>query len=334
MSARARTAPGPKTPIMPTLADLPDTPRYPIRAVSARTGVLPGTLRAWERRYQLLKPGRTAGKYRLYSERDVAIVRWVKGRLDAGVAIRAASADVDAMRRSGRWPSIPPAPPGPMGGRTEAPMDEGGRRLFAALVALNEARAADVLRSAHAEMEPEAVCLRILQPCLVAIGAAWHRGEIRIATEHFASQFLRGHLMALFQAMPIRRRAPRIVVGCAPRELHDIGALMLALFLRRAGYHVEFLGADVHLADLVEYARTSRPDLVCLSANSEATALALGSLKDMLDALSPAPRFGYGGAAFGQNPALRARVPGEYLGDDPVQALARVRDLPPAVRRS
>lgn len=317
---------------MPTLADLPDTPRHPIRVVSERTGVLAGTLRAWERRHRLLSPDRSKGNYRLYSERDIGIVRWVKSRLEAGMTIGAASADVEAMHRSGRWPTVPAMPPGPLGGRTDAATDGDAKRLFAALVALNEARAADVLRSAHAAMEPEAVCLRILQPCLVAIGAAWHRGEIRIATEHFASQFLRGHLMALFQALPMRRRAPRIVVGCAPRELHDIGALMLALFLRRAGYRVEFLGADVHLADLVEHARTSRPDLVCLSANAEATALALGSLKAMLDDLSPPPRFGYGGAAFSLDPALRMRVPGQYLGGDPIQALARVRDLLPSVR--
>jgi methanogenic corrinoid protein MtbC1 len=311
---------------MPTLADLSDTPRFPIRVVSARTGVAAGTLRAWERRHRLLVPGRSSGNYRLYSERDIGIVRWVKDRLGGGATIRVAAADVGAMRRSGRWP---PAPP-PLGGASSpaAPRTEGHlRRLYAVLVGRNEARAGEVLRAAHAEMGPEALCLRVIQPCLVAIGMAWHRGEIRIATEHFASQFLRGHLMALFQAEPVRRRGPRIVVGCAPRERHDIGALMLALFLRRAGYRVEFLGADVDLADLVEYARSSRPDIVCLSANSEATALSLGTVESRLTALSPAPRFGFGGAAFGQRPGLRERVPGRYLGGDPVEAVKRVRDL-------
>jgi len=317
----------PTPPTLPTLADLPDTPRFPIRAVSLRTGIPAVTLRAWERRYQLVAPRRSAGNYRLYSERDIGILNWVKGRIDVGVAVRRAAAEIGAMRRSGRWPSVPASLPGPAVGRAAAPADAHSRRLYAALVAHAEARATGVLRAAHAELDPETVCLRVLQPCLVAIGAAWHRGEVRIATEHFASQLLRGHISALFQAEPTRRNAARIVVGCAPHERHDIGALMLALFLRRAGYHVEFLGADVHLADLVAHARASRPDLVCLSANAEATALALAPLQAQLDALSPAPRFGFGGAAFTQSPALRTQVPGLYLGQGPTDALARIREL-------
>ncbi len=312
-------------PIIPTLVDLPDTPRYPIRTVSARTGIPAVTLRAWERRYQLVAPQRTAGNYRLYSERDIGILGWVKGRVDVGVAVGRAAADVGAMRRSGRWPAVPAELPGTAVGQAEATAEVHSRRLYDALVAHAEVRATGVLRAAHAELDVETVCLRVLQPCLVAIGAAWHRGEVRIATEHFASQLLRGHIMALFQAVPMRRRAAHIVVGCAPHERHDIGALIFALFLRRAGYHVEFLGADVHLADLVAHANASHPDLVCLSANAEATALALAPLQSRLDALTPAPRFGFGGAAFTHSPALRAQVPGHYLGDDPAQALARIR---------
>lgn len=323
---------------MPTIADQPDIPRFPIRAASARTGVPSVTLRAWERRHHVIIPRRTASNYRLYSERDVAILRWVKDRVDSGTALREAAAEVGAMRRSGRWPTVPdPMPiatddnatPASASANASAAADALSRRLYAALIARNETRAAEVLRTAHSRMDVESICLRIIQPCLVAIGEAWHRGDVRIATEHFASQLLRGHVMALYQSLPVRGRAPRVVVGCAPRERHDIGALMLALVLRRAGYRVEFLGADVHLADLVEYARSSRPDLVCLSANAEETALALQLLKGQLDALMPAPPFGYGGAAFHRDPALRARVPGHYLGGDPVAAVARVRELLP-----
>lgn len=317
---------------MATLADLPDKPEFPIRVVSARSGIPAVTVRAWERRYQLLSPRRSAGNYRLYSERDLGILRWVKARVDEGVAIRHAAAELDALRRAKRWPPAPPAAPAaPSGQRAQAPAVL-SRRLNEALVALDEARSAKVLRAAHAALDPETVCLEVLQPCLVAIGSAWHRGEIRISTEHFASQLLRGHVMALYQAAPAHRAAPRIVVGCAPQERHEIGALMLALFLRNAGFHVEFLGADVHLADLVEFARSTRPDLVCLSASAEGSALSLGPLEDQLAALSPAPRFGFGGAAFNQHPELRRRVPGAFLGHNPTEAVGRIRKLLPRRR--
>jgi methanogenic corrinoid protein MtbC1 len=315
---------------MPTLADLPDIPEFPIRVASARTGIPAVTVRAWERRYQLLTPRRSTGNYRLYSERDLAILRWVKGRIDEGLPIRQAAAELHAMRRAGRWPPAPAAAPGGPNKRRTLPPAVLSRRLYEALVTLDEARAAKLLRAAHAALDAETVCLAVLQPCLVAIGTAWHSGEIRISTEHFASQLLRGHVMALFQAAATHRGAPRIVVGCAPQERHEIGALMLALFLRNAGYHVEFLGADLHLADLVEYARAEHPDLICLSANAEATALSLRPLQDQLTTLSPAPRFGFGGAAFNRLPELRERVPGTYLGPSPTDAVARIRALLPA----
>lgn len=47
-------------------------------------GILPVTLRARECRYQLLKPQHTFGNYRLYSDHDLALWRWVKHRLESG----------------------------------------------------------------------------------------------------------------------------------------------------------------------------------------------------------------------------------------------------------
>ena len=47
-------------------------------------GILPVTLRARECRYQLLKPQRTSGNYRLYFDRDLTLLRWVKHRLESG----------------------------------------------------------------------------------------------------------------------------------------------------------------------------------------------------------------------------------------------------------
>ncbi|HWS03208.1 MAG TPA: MerR family transcriptional regulator, partial [Gammaproteobacteria bacterium] len=61
--------------------------RFPIRTVANLTGVNPVTLRAWERRYQLLRPERTAKGHRLYSQQDVERIRKVLDLLDRGIAI-------------------------------------------------------------------------------------------------------------------------------------------------------------------------------------------------------------------------------------------------------
>src|SRR5579885_451471 len=64
-----------------------DAPIFNTKAVVQQTGVPAPTLRAWERRYKLIAPERSDNAYRLYSQRDIALIRWLKERVDAGVAI-------------------------------------------------------------------------------------------------------------------------------------------------------------------------------------------------------------------------------------------------------
>ena len=57
-----------------------------IGELSKRTGVSPELLRAWERRYGLLQPLRSAGGLRLYSRADVERVGVMQGHLADGLA--------------------------------------------------------------------------------------------------------------------------------------------------------------------------------------------------------------------------------------------------------
>lgn len=299
---------------MTSIGDLPTTPRYTIHDASARCGIPPVTLRMWERRYGVVDPSRSPGNYRLYSERDVALLRWLKHEVDGGTAIRRAAEDLRQRMATRDWPPALPALHSRRG--TAVGLARIVRRLFDALVTSDEGRARMVLRQAGAQYDLDTLCLEILTPCLVEIGEAWHRGEIRVAQEHFASSLLRGHLVTLYQAYPLRRGARRALVGCAPSEQHEIGALMVALFLRRGGCRVDYLGANLDTADLVDYVREQRPALVALSASTEGPALALERTAEGLARLRPRPLFGFGGRAFNLDPGLRRRLPGHFLGED------------------
>jgi DNA-binding transcriptional MerR regulator len=316
-------------PAVPTIADLPDIPQHTIKHVCAQTGIQAVTLRAWERRYQVLQPRRTGGNYRLYSDRDIAILRWLKSRVDGGLAISFAAKELSAMRLSHAWPAATPALPAAPARASTTPPTAYVERLFTALTKLDEVQASAILREANSLFDLSEVCLDILQPCLVAIGDAWYRGKLHIATEHWASQYLRGQLLAMFQNLPLRPRSPRILIGCAPGEFHEIGSLMLALFLRRDGYRVDFLGADVHIGDLFDFARVERPALICLSANSEDTARELRTVQAKLAGMRPRPKFAFGGRIFNANPQLRETMPGIFLGQDAAAAQAQVRLLLP-----
>ena len=309
---------------MPTLADLPDTPKFRIASVCAQTGIQPVTLRAWERRYTFLRPRRTGSNYRLYSERDVALLRWLKQQVDVGLPIGQLAADVQERRRNGRWPELSSGRPKVE--NAEPPL-AWAARLYAALTTHAEQTARQLLDEADTVFDIATICTDILTPCLVQIGVAWERGEVRIATEHFASSFLRGRLLAHFLATPVKRSAARILVGTAPGELHDIGSLMFALLLRRDGHQVEFLGPDVPVEDLLAYAHETHPTVICLAASLPEAAQGLRHVNEGLAGMRPRPRFGFGGAAFVRHPELQAAIPGIFLGETVLEARATVRKL-------
>ena len=99
---------------MTTIVDLPEDPKYTIKTVSIQTGIRPITLRAWERRYSLLSPYRSDNRYRLYSERDIAVLRWIKNRLDGGLSISSAVREYKDFQKRETWPeAMPIQQPGP-----------------------------------------------------------------------------------------------------------------------------------------------------------------------------------------------------------------------------
>ncbi|MDR3574638.1 MAG: cobalamin-dependent protein [Anaerolineaceae bacterium] len=312
---------------MATIVDFPDTPKYTIKSVSNQTGILPVTLRAWERRHEILSPHRSENRYRLYSEREVAILRWIKSRIDNGIPISSAVSELHTLARQGIWPEAVPALPGTQPvGNALAP-DQYARQLYQLLIHHDESPAGDLLREAHTNFDLGTICNDIITPALVQLGEAWYRGEIRITTEHFASAYIRGRLLSMLQAYPSRKNAPYILCGCAPTEQHEIGALMLSVMLRSKGFRVEFLGPDVPIDDLVEYARFEHPQLILLSTTMRNSVSELFRLDEKLNKVRPKPHFGYGGAAFNQDPDLQGQLAGTFLGETLNAAVAKISEI-------
>src|SRR5215213_9573916 len=63
------------------------TPAFNLKVVLNETGLAADTLRAWERRYGLPLPQRTAGGHRLYSQYDIETIKWLIARQAEGLSI-------------------------------------------------------------------------------------------------------------------------------------------------------------------------------------------------------------------------------------------------------
>lgn len=326
------------------MQDLPllshsDVPAYNIKAVVLRTGIPAATLRAWERRYGALLPRRSQGNYRLYSDRDVAVLRWLKMQIDSGLSISRAVGVLEQLR--GRAEAGQPvagdaeAPvivrAARLGRNTATPHPEGWERLradlHAALVRLDEEGAGAIMAEATALYSVEHTCTHLVTPVLVQIGSDWHTNRLPVTTEHFATHFVLGRLLALFNSLPVGS-GDLILVGCAPGERHEVGPLMVALLLRRRGFNVRYLGGDIPAKDWARVIMDQKPTVVAISATGTESARSLAQIRDPLRGHAFAgTQFILGGQALAGESDIANQFSGDYVGSDIMAGIAKISQL-------
>lgn len=280
-------------------------PVYNIKAVSRLVGLLPVTLRAWERRYGIPSPLRGNQGYRLYSDHDLNTLRWLKQQVDAGMSVGRAVDYLHELRRMGQDPALlsiqpghlRPSPASASASSLQSLQDD----LLGALTRFDNNEGVEILRRAFALFSMERVLLELITPTLVTIGDRWHAGNLPIAVEHFASQFFMQQLMGILSASAPPTHPGSIIAACAPGETHQIGLLMISVMLRWRGWDVKYLGPDLNLERLEEALEPVRPTLLLFSANRPETAHNLLSLPAVLERFGePKPLVVVGGPAFQQ----------------------------------
>jgi MerR family transcriptional regulator, light-induced transcriptional regulator len=223
-----------------------------IGELSRRSGVSPELLRAWERRYGLLRPTRSPGGLRLYSADDLSRVREMQQHLAGGLA----AAEAAALAASSADEQVAPSPRLPATARAE---------LAAALDAFDEPRAQSTLDQLLSEATVERVLTDVILPFLEELGERWQRGEVSVAQEHFSTSVLRGRLLGLARGWG-RGLGPEALLACVPGERHELGLMAFGLALRSHGWRIAYLGSDTPLETINEAADALEPSLVVLSA--------------------------------------------------------------------
>lgn len=294
-----------------------ETPTYNLRAVVQETGLKADTLRAWERRYGLPVPKRSEGGHRLYSRRDIEILKWLVARVAEGLTI---------SRAVELWRKLEDAGEDPVAEHLErsigAPqqildagstLDEIREAWIAASLRFDEQSADAVLSQAFAIFPVETVTHQILLRAMSEIGDKWFSGEIGVEQEHFISQLTLKRLGALLVAAPTPTRSEKIIVACPPGEEHTISLLLLTLGLRRMGFQVFYFGADTPTTQLEQAVTKIKPNLVISFSQWLATSHGVVTLANSL--FNQGIPFAYGGRIFNLVPELRNKVPGHFLGD-------------------
>ena len=251
-----------------------------IHRVAKLTGLSKDVVRVWERRYGLVKPLRSANRYREYSDEDVQLLRFLKEELDRGQTIGALALEGrDALLQRMRISSSPSP-------QDLKPHDNFIDELVSLLDPLDRVRFEMKLNGAIAVIPFEEAVQRILLPLQRRLGELWHEGRVNVAVEHYVTKLIQQKLFSVMNQLPVNEFGPRVLSACPEGESHEIGAQAAAYIAATRGCHVYYLGPNLPITDLQAFCERVKPDLVLLSLTEIKSDAAAHQLLHELEAFS------------------------------------------------
>jgi methanogenic corrinoid protein MtbC1/DNA-binding transcriptional MerR regulator len=244
---------------------------FAMKIVAQRTGLSPHVIRSWERRYGTVLPGRSDTGRRLYSEAEIERLKLLQQAVGAGHSIgqiahlpterlsllvqhdQARQLEMQGLRRHRKEPQAP---------------ESDDSYLEVCLVAakrLDSAALSDALGRSAVALGYPAVMNRVLVPLAQELGEQWRQGALRIAHEHLASATLRAFLTTMMHRASVDEAAPCIIVTTPAGQVHEIGALLVAVTAAWEGWRVTYLGSNLPAEEIAAAARQNGARAVALS---------------------------------------------------------------------
>lgn len=243
-------------------------PRHPIRVAARRAGLTPATLRAWERRYGAVEPGRSDAGQRLYSDADIERLRLIKAASEQGRGASAVAglSDVDLSALVAEDAAEARTGLTDRGGQGPPEIELARRGALRAIAELDSLSLERSLKRSCLSLGPRVFVEDVLVPVLVAMGDAWVAGEMGPANEHLASGVIRRLLDWLLGTLAPEADGPLLVLGTPAGQVHEFGALLAGIVAADSGWRVAYLGPDLPAAEFARAAEGLGASAIALSA--------------------------------------------------------------------
>jgi len=255
--------------------------KYTVKAASKLTGITPETLRAWERRYGAVVPGREGKGRRAYSDQDIVRLTLLKQATDQGHAIRIVANQTQSQLES----LVEKARPA-----EDAILDAGQMvsRMLRRIEEYDTTGFEREMSSAAAILPPRRLIIEIIFPLLKEVGERWYRGDLKVAQEHMVSAALRNLIGSLLRIFPAGESGPRMVFATLSGERHEFGALLTCLLAASLGSRCYYLGPDTPAEEVEAIVMAKRCNIVALSLvhrpNTENAERQINRLRETLPA--------------------------------------------------
>ncbi len=221
---------------------------YTMKAVALKTGLSAHIIRAWEKRYRAIEPARTSTNRRLYCEQEVQRLLLLRKATLAGHSIgRIAQLANESLLDLVQHDEQAAQTRDDFVGGTSVGIDSDGQvdACIEAIEQLDSQTLDSILMRSSIALSQPVLIDTVIVPFIQKIGAFWRDGNLRIAHEHLASGVLRTFLANMRSTFDIPETAPRIVVTTPSGQMHELGALIVAVVAASAGWQVTYLGTNL-----------------------------------------------------------------------------------------
>jgi DNA-binding transcriptional MerR regulator/methylmalonyl-CoA mutase cobalamin-binding subunit len=254
--------------------------QYLIGTVSKRSGVKSDLVRAWERRYQAVKPTRTDGGHRVYTDQDIARLKLLNQATSHGHSIsQIAQFSLDELKKllneedAQSYPSVNHSTV--FTGDKKFLAEDYIEKCYAAVLAFDARQLESHFENAIVELRSQDFIEYLLTPLLTRIGERWKTGELRPIHEHMTSSVIRSLTYILRNNNPCPANAPRMIVSTPIGQLHELGALLAAIMAELSGWQVTYLGANLPAEEIAAAAKFTHAKAVTISISFNADDLVI-----------------------------------------------------------
>ncbi|MEB5479633.1 MerR family transcriptional regulator [Shouchella clausii] len=267
--------------------------KYNIKAVSKKLGIHPGTLRAWERRYQAINPDRNESGHRLYTDEHIAVLRWLIEKVNEGFSIKQAVELKEADKASGEWHTATDH---------SSYISNLATDFLKALLAFDEEQAQEWLNRAFSMYSMERVAIELFSIAYDMLEQERRQGTITLAHLQYAVRAMEAKITNLAMVLPTDRSKPKILLFCGPHEQSALPLRIFAFYLKRKGFSTICFGTGISVEDAELVVQQCSPSLVAVSCRDEKNIQAAEDWLKQVIKKQPNTKIGLLGKGFSELP--------------------------------
>jgi DNA-binding transcriptional MerR regulator len=224
---------------------------FTISQLQRYSGINVHSIRAWEKRYDALKPDRSEGNTRYYNGNQLRRLLNIASLMNSGYKISAlcsmSDSELNNLMRRQFENSI-----------------NGDEFLVSQMVAagleFSESLFDKIFSRAVMNYGIEEAYLKVIYPSLHRLGVLWSADGIAPAQEHFISNLIRQKLNTSIDLLPVNEKSKKHWILFLPEnEFHESGLLMANYLIRKAGHRCTYLGANVPMDTLIQAIKQLKP---------------------------------------------------------------------------